>query len=373
MNSTANIAAPASVPTTEATAPSASVQARLRSNNFDGLRLIFAGMVVLFHVGLLSQAPQLSGLSRWISSTFAVQAFFVVSGFLVIMSYENTRSIVDYGKKRLLRIAPAYFAVILVAAFALVTMSDLSAQRYFSDPQWLSYLVSNLMLSNFRQPTLPGVFSDNFEMAVNGSLWTIKLEVMFYCTVPFIVWGTRRFGYRSVLASLVAVSILWHSGFLYGSELTGSDLAARLAKQLPGQLAFFGGGAFAYYRTRDGLPPPSVWMSAVAAIVYAFTPAPAHVVVAPFCVILIVYWASIRVPQLWSARRWGDVSYGLYLYHFPIAQVLIALGVFTVAPFLGLFAVCGLALLAAIVSWHLIEKPALGFANPRAQPRPRTE
>jgi peptidoglycan/LPS O-acetylase OafA/YrhL len=339
------------------------VQDRLRNNNFDGLRLIFASMVVLFHIGLLSQAPQLTGLHRYISSTFAVQAFFVVSGFLVTMSYENTKSLMDYGKKRLLRIAPAYVVVILTAAFLLVLISDLPPARYFADPQWRSYLFSNLILSNFKQPTLPGVFVGNFEPAVNGSLWTIKLEVMFYCTVPLIVWAIRRIGYKPVLAALVMMSIAWQCGFLYAGELTGSDLAMRLAKQLPGQLAFFGGGAFAYYRTRDGLPPPPAWAAATGAIVYAVTPGLAYTIVAPFCVTLIVYWASIRVPQLWSARRLGDFSYGLYLYHFPIAQVLIALGVFAVAPTAGLVAVCALALLASVVSWHLVEKRALRFAH----------
>jgi peptidoglycan/LPS O-acetylase OafA/YrhL len=155
---------------------------------------------------------------------------------------------------------------------------------------------------------------------------------------------------------------------LYVGELTGSDLAARFAKQLPGQLAFFGGGAFAYYRTRDGMPPPPAWAAGLGAIVYAMTQGLAYTIVAPFCVTLIVYWASIRVPQLWSARRLGDFSYGLYLYHFPIAQVMIALGAFAVAPFTGLFAVCMLALLASIISWHLIEKRALQLAHRRKPP-----
>lgn len=336
---------------------------RLRVNNFDGLRLIFAGMVVVFHVGLLSQATQLSFFYKYVSSTFAVQAFFVVSGFLVTMSYDNTRSLADYVKKRILRIAPAYIVVISVAAVALVVMSELSAAQYFENSEWRSYVISNLLLSNFKQPTLPGVFTGNYEPAVNGSLWTIKLEVMFYCTVPFIVWAVRRIGYKPVLAVLFLFSVIWHGGFLYISELHGSDFAARLAKQLPGQLAFFGGGAFAYYRTRDGLPPPSAWLAIAGVVGYALTNGLLNTLVAPICVTLIVYWAAIRIPQLWSSRRVGDFSYGLYLYHFPIAQVLIALGVFTVAPGFGMIAVCGLALLASIASWHLVEKRALKLAH----------
>ncbi|KQN24418.1 hypothetical protein ASF00_16415 [Sphingomonas sp. Leaf34] len=341
------------------------VQSRLRVNNFDGLRLIFAAMVVVFHVALLSQAPQLDWLYRYVSSGFAVQAFFVVSGFLVTMSFDNTTSLVSYAKKRIFRIAPAYIVVILVAAFALVAISTLSPGQYFADPRWRSYVASNLMLSNFRQPTLPGVFTNNFEPAVNGSLWTIKLEVMFYCLVPFIVWASRRFGYKPVVAALFVFSILWHGAFAYYADAHNSDLAARFAKQLPGQLAFFAGGTFAYYRTRDGLPPPAAWMVVCAVAGYALTQGMVFLVLAPICVTLIVYWASIRVPQLWSAKRSGDLSYGLYLYHFPIVQVLIALGAFKAAPIASLFAVCGLAFAAALVSWHVIEKNALRFAHSR--------
>lgn len=354
-------------PASRAISPRASrrMSDRLRSNNFDGLRLIFAAMVVLFHVGLLSQAPSLAPLSRYISSTFAVQSFFVVSGFLVTMSYENTSSLADYGKKRVLRIAPAYIVVVLAAAFALAPLSTLPAPSFFAASEWRSYVVSNLMLSNFKQPTLPGVFTGNAEAAVNGSLWTIKLEVMFYCAVPVIVWAVRRFGYKPVLAGLFLVSIVWHGGFLYVSDLRNSDFAARLAKQLPGQLAFFGGGAFAFYRTKAGLPPPPAWAAAAGALGYALSSGLLYTILAPICVTLIVYWASIGVPPLWSARRRGDFSYGLYLYHFPIAQALIAMGAFAVAPLLGLVAVCALALLASIVSWHLIEKKALAFAHRR--------
>lgn len=374
MSKAINSATAATVPVPKSTTDAAAgvaIRDRLKSNNFDGLRLIFASMVVLFHVGLLSQSPQLAGLWRWISSTFAVQAFFVVSGFLVTMSFENTRSLIDYGKKRFFRIAPAYVAVIVIAAFGLVLVSELTAAQYFADPQWRSYLISNLMLSNFKQPTLPGVFSDHYEAAVNGSLWTIKLEVMFYCTVPLIVWAIRRLGYQPVLAALVVVSILWHGGFLYVSETMNSDLAARFAKQLPGQLAFFAGGAFAFYRTRDGLAPPPAWSALAAVLVYAFSDGLVHTIVAPFCATLVVYWAAIGVTELWSARRMGDFSYGLYLYHFPIAQVLIALGVFAAAPVVGLIAVCGTALLISVASWHVIEKRALRFAHPKIRPLDR--
>lgn len=342
-------------------APGAMLE-RLKVNNFDGLRLIFASMVVVFHIGLLSQAPQLAGL-QWVSSTFAVQAFFFVSGFLVVMSFDRGGAPASYFKKRFLRIAPAYVVVIIAAALLLASLSTLTASEYFLSAEWRSYVISNLMLSNFNQPDLPGVFQHNYEPAVNGSLWTIKIEVMFYCTVPFIVWAIRRLGYKPVLAAIFLGSVAWHIGFVYFGDTTGNDLYYRLAKQLPGQLSFFAVGAYAYYRTSDDLPPPPAWAAALGVVGYALSDGLFYHFLAPFCVGLFTYWAAIRVPQLWSSHKVGDLSYGVYLYHFPIAQALIALGVFAESPIMGFVLVCLLTLAIAAASWHLIEKRALKLGH----------
>lgn len=346
------------------------ISGRLKSNNFDGLRLIFAGMVVIFHIGLLSESAILYPLHEYVSSLAAVQAFFFVSGFLVIMSYENSHTLLSYAKKRFFRIAPAYCAVVLLSAFLLVFMSTLSPVNYFMSDGWRSYVISNLMLSNFAFPSLPGVFQDNYEPAVNGSLWTIKIEVMFYCTVPIIVTAVRRFGYQPVLATIFGLSVIWHFGFAYLAQLSDNDLFARLAKQLPGQLSFFAGGAWAYYRTRENLSPPHFLAAVTAALAYAFAEGLVLTVIAPFCITTMVYWAAITVPQMWSAHNTGDYSYGIYLYHFPIAQTFVALGFFRTSPVLALICVCLATAFAAYLSWHLLEKRMLRFAHRRGKLAP---
>ncbi len=336
---------------------------RLKINNFDGLRLIFASMVVVFHIGLLSNEASLSWLATYVSSTFAVQAFFVVSGFLVFMSCETSSSLTRYFSKRIFRIFPAYFAVVILAAVLLAPLSTLPAAQYYASADWWSYLGSNLILSNFSHPALPGVFSGNFETAVNGSLWTIKVEVMFYCCVPFMVWLIRKFGYLPVLVLAIIASITWHYSLFTAGQTTSNDLVLRLAKQLPGQLSFFAGGALAYYRTREGKAPPPAWSAAIAVVAYALADGAASHLVAPLAVPVIVYWAAIAVPRLWTANATGDFSYGLYLYHFPIAQALIALGLFAASPFIGLLTTLALSIAAAIVSWFLIEKRVISLGG----------
>ena len=338
-------------------------RARLRDNNFDGLRLVFASMVVLFHIGLLSDAGSLVWLQEHISATFAVQAFFVVSGFLVTMSYENSKSLAQYALKRARRIAPAYVVVVVGAALALSLISTLPLRAYFSSAGFWRYLGYNLILSNFTAPDLPGVFGSNLETEVNGSLWTIKIEVGFYIAVPILVWAVRRVGYRRVLPAVFALSLLWRFGFEWPSVNHHGDLFDRLAKQLPGQLSFFVGGAWAYYRLLEGRLPRA-WPAIVGVIAYALTyeegnSSPTNWFVAPFAATAIVTWAAIAGPRLPPLGKYGDFSYGVYLYHFPIVQALIAAGLFARSPYLAAAVVVMSVALCSYLSWRLIEEPAL--------------
>jgi peptidoglycan/LPS O-acetylase OafA/YrhL len=332
-------------------------QNRLRDNNFDALRLVFASMVVLYHIGILSQASSLAW-SQGISASFAVQAFFVVSGFLVTMSFENSSSIKSYISKRLRRIAPAYIAVVIGAALGLSAISTLPLGEYFANRELWRYIAFNLVLSNFSAPDLPGVFQSNFMSAVNGSLWTIKIEVAFYCIVPFVVWATRRAGAFKVLTTIFIASTIWRVGFNAAAIATGMDIYGRLAKQLPGQMCFFSGGAWAYYRTRRGNSISGL-VAAAGVIVYALSDGWFHDLSAPLAVTAIVYWAAVAGPRLPSVAKHGDFSYGVYLYHFPLIQTFIALGLFQWSPLTGWMATVTFVVFCAVISWKFVESPSL--------------
>jgi peptidoglycan/LPS O-acetylase OafA/YrhL len=336
---------------------SSSIAARLRDNNFDSLRLIFALMVVVYHVGRLSQASGL-GWTSSVSATFAVQAFFVVSGFLVTMSFENSSSIRSYALKRLRRIAPAYVLVVILAALGLSLISDLSAHEYFTSGEFRRYIAYNLALSNFSAPTLPGVFQSNYVTAVNGALWTIKVEVAFYCLVPFIVWGVRRFGYNKVLLTMFLASVIWKVAFSTAATVTQVELYAKLAKQLPGQLCFFAGGAWAYYRTREERRIGVHW-AVLGVVIYALSDGIFYDVLAPLAVTAIVYWAAIAGPRLPAVGKVGDFSYGIYLCHFPIVQTLISVGAFRWSTLLGSSLVVITVATCSVISWFFVEKPLL--------------
>lgn len=332
---------------------------RLRDNNFDALRLIFASMVVVYHLGFLSQAGSLDWARVHVSATFAVQAFFVVSGFLVTMSFENSSSWWSYFNKRLRRIAPAYLFVVFAAAVSLSAISSLSLRAYFSDPGFTRYLLYNLVLENFKAPSLPGVFRDNFVNAVNGSLWTIKIEAGFYIAVPFMVLASRRYGYRAMLPILFAASLLWRVSLEEYPWPHDNDMYARLARQLPGQLSFFVGGAWAYYRLRDGCLPRFL-PALIGTVIYALSDGIIFLLIAPAAVTAVVSWAALSGARLPATGKYGDYSYGIYLYHFPIIQTCIACGLFVAhSAAVATLEICALVLFSGVISWFVIERSFL--------------
>lgn len=196
---------------------------RLTRNNFDLLRLLFAVTVLLVHSYGLSGFRQLSIFTDFLSSTVAVKAFFVVSGFLIFMSYERSSSIASYAKKRFRRIYPAYFTVVMLCAIGLIIVSSKSAGDYFSF-DWIKYIYTNLAFLNFLQPTLPGVFDSNKISAVNGALWTLKIEAMFYLTVPFFVFLFRRFSHFLIIIFFYFSSITYAEIMAVIADRTGSEL-----------------------------------------------------------------------------------------------------------------------------------------------------
>jgi len=327
-------------------------------NNFDLLRFAFAFIVFLYHAHVLSGRTELAGLSRWLSADFAVESFFVVSGFLVFMSYENSASIGDYFSKRTRRIYPAYFTVVTLAALGGILVTTLPLTQYLS-ANWLRYIAANLAFLNFLAPELPGVFQSNAVHAVNGALWTLKIEVMFYIAVPVIALVCVRLGRWQTLGALYALSVAYALGMEHLARETGSEVYVQLGRQLPGQLSYFLGGAACFYfldvfarHWRWGFP---------AALLSLLVPLPRAIDVAvePAALGILVVYLAVGARYLGNFGRYGDFSYGIYIIHFPVLQTLIALGVFDGNPYLAVALATVVVLAGAYASWHLVEKPFL--------------
>ncbi len=327
---------------------------RLRQNNFDLIRLLLALAVCLLHAHELSGVADLSIIDTLLSGKIAIESFFVISGFLIFMSYEKSRSLADYLEKRARRIYPAYFASVLLAALLLSSISERPLAAYFFSSDFIRYLAFNLGFLNFIQPDLPGVFTENRLATVNGALWTIKIEVMFYLSVPIIVWLSRRVGRAPTLLALFVASTAFSLYMLHLHEITGRNLYVLLEKQLPGQLRFFIAGAALYYL----LPyfERHIKLLVLAAVLYFLAQSWVELeALKPVALaILVIFFALYNYAG--NFCRFGDFSYGVYILHFPIVQTLVHFRAFEANPWLALLASVSLTLCAAALMWHGLEK-----------------
>lgn len=330
---------------------------RLRENNFDLLRFTFAFVVFLVHAHALSGIESLSILSLYLSSEIAVKSFFVVSGFLIFMSYENSRDFRSYFIKRVRRIYPAYLFIILFCAVAASLLSTYAPGDYFSS-QLMKYLAANLVFLNFLHPNLPGVFEGNLLQAVNGALWTLKIEVAFYLFVPLAVLAFRKFGRLSVMMALYVCSMIYAMTMEGMAAKTGQGFYFELQRQLPGQLVFFIAGAASYYYL-ESLVKYVKWLVPMAVAAFVLQSWLPWGVIQPVALAVLVISFACVFPVLGNFDKYGDFSYGIYIVHFPILQLMIAQGFFRESPWTGLLFAAVLVMVAAFMLWHLVEKPFL--------------
>ena len=317
----------------------------MRQNNFDIVRLVLASVVVLVHTSTLSHSEVLRPL-HWLSATVAVEGFFAISGFLIFASYDRCRTLGEYFRNRAWRILPGYWFSALVCVLIAVTLGNY---------HFLPWLLADLSFAGFLRDTIPGLFAHNPDgAAVNGALWTIKIEVMFYLAVPLIVWLCRRLKRDAVLWGLFVFSVvfrvvLWKS---------------RFGLQLPGQLSYFMIGALVYYHLawfkRHGL-----WVMLGAGAMFGLHLLTGWYTLRPAAVALLTMGACHLLPEFKGPTKWGDFSYGTYILHFPIVQCVVAAGVFAWSGWAGLLLTLALVMAAAAFSWFMIEKPSLAHAKSR--------
>jgi peptidoglycan/LPS O-acetylase OafA/YrhL len=344
--------------------------ADFNKNNLDCLRLMLASTVALFHFRALSELPALSSFDRFLSAPFAVRSFFVISGLLIFRSYTRSSSVSSYFEKRVRRIYPAYFTVIVVAAIALCTLSTVPISHYFGFGFW-KYLGANLLFLNFLAPSLPGVFQSNSITAVNGALWTLKIEAVFYLSVPIIHYLCKRLGTKQVMLAIFSLSCLWKYGFAYLATRGAShglfsldssrNIYSQLEVQFPAQLAYFTAGILLllYF---DKLKHHSLAISVITACLYLVDHFYTHG-------ILDIFWISglVFVIGFWrylgNFSKYGDFSYGVYIVHWPIIQTLIVFGAAKLNPALFLMIGISLITLTAFLMWHLVENRFLASSS----------
>jgi peptidoglycan/LPS O-acetylase OafA/YrhL len=334
--------------------------AATRHNNFDALRFLGALSVIFSHSFLIAQGTGVNEPLNLITGNqcmlglAGVFVFFAISGFLVTQSFEQTRGPVRYLVKRCLRIFPGYLVVLVLSAFVLAPLvTTLPLGEYLRRPEPYRYVIDNAVFS-LKVHELPGtMFVDNaVGLEINGSLWTLGYEFDMYLMVMLL--GMFRLINLPVCLLLLALGMACiHFAGL--SVLGGWGW----------MLGFFAAGMVLYKLRDTRIFDGRIALLALAGLV-ASVPVKQFILFFPLfgCYLAIYLALNPRLPVV-KAARFGDLSYGLYIYGWPSQQTVIWLMHGHAAWWQVFILATLLAGVLAFLSWHLVEKRALRL-KPRA-------
>jgi peptidoglycan/LPS O-acetylase OafA/YrhL len=334
-----------------------------RNNNFTLLRFLGAILVLFTHAYALTGNADDEPMfvkTGYLTGDFAVNLFFVTSGFLITKSLFNRKNLIEFFWARVLRVYPALIAAVLFCAFPLgLLFTKLSAADYLTDKTIYSFVLNNAtLLAGPIQYHLPGVFMANpWKYTVNGSIWTLIWEMRLYAAMvmlALLAWRRRASDGKRLEVFIVALGLLYTLGYIanrlylvyHGS---GVNCTLRFFS------LFFVGGSFYVYRERIVLSHRVAAVMMVLLVLFAGRDNRFFLLVTLFLPYLVLYLAYKPGGWLLKYNRLGDYSYGTYLYGFPLQQGLAA-----AFPGIGIagmfFASVVITVPIAVLSWHLLEK-----------------
>ena len=337
-----------------------------RQNNFDFLRILFALLVVYYHsypiAGGAGSDDPLGRATHYQLDTglLAVDGFFAISGFLIAHSWTGSRSPRRFFIKRARRLVPAY---IVATAATVLVVEPLGSRPWLPVFGWqhLAVVVREACLFNAYH-TLPITFTHNpYPSTANASVWTIKYEVLSYCGLA-AAGVTGLLGRRSLtllfFAGLVVADVVLsrHPGAVPGpvNAVWPFHVLGYLTAWSRMGTSFWAGTTFYTFRQ---VIPQRWWMAVAAASAMALGIA-THVgdAILPVAGTYLLFWFAFNPAiRLEHVARYGDFSYGTYLYAFPIQQ-LIVFWFPAIGP-LSLFAAAApLSLAAGVLSWFGVER-----------------
>lgn len=321
----------------------------LKKNNFDTLRLLFATLVIYSHSFPVTRGSNITEpLYRFTGGqvTFgmaSVWSFFIISGFLITQSWVRSPNAFRFLRRRISRIFPGFVVATLLCAVIvhpIASPDKLSVLSYVRSTLHLQMFVDN---NAFAHNPSPGL--------INASLWSISVEFWFYIVV--LVLGLigilrKRFVVLGILATILPIQILIDLHHIdYGTKTF--DIFMLFPLFLAGSLAYLFSKEISF-RLRYAV--------LATLILFGSLHVP-HATIITFPILgayLVMWLAYLPALNHLHLGRWGDFSYGTYLYAYPIQQLLALYYLPWLNP-LRLFLIAApLSILAGILSWHLVEK-----------------
>lgn len=340
-----------------------------RCNSFRLLRLVFALLVIWTHAfSLLRIQTPLSALTggQLCESDIAVDGFLVISGFLIAQSVQRQRNVLTFLRNRFLRIFPGLACALLFTALIVGGLAYAGTYHDYlrlGDGGPLHYIRHWLTLNVQAEPWyITGVFTGNPTQGVNVSLWTIKHEVSLYLLAALLMLTRlhRRPGVYAALTAAFGVLFVLLEGF--GVQLwrlarvQGWVINTWNYEHFVRTGMFFFMGA-AMYHIRHVLPR-AWWFTGLAVGVLVLC---AFLGVLAWAHVLITPWLVIRLGCLRTFGQFGrrhELSFGLYVYSYPLQQLLLHIWP-TLPPIVLFLGGVAAVLPLAALSWRFVEAPAI--------------
>ena len=337
------------------------------SNNFDFLRLLFSLFVIVTHSYSLSGLPEEDALfhitnGQLIFSYTGVCGFFIISGFLVFRSLENSKDLFDFFKRRVFRIFPALFVVLVLSAFVLGPLLC-NKVDYFSDPSVWRYVPTHLQLIiGYNNDAINGVFENNPSTpTINGSLWTISYEFLFYAALSVLILIRNK---KTALKIILSAFYIFLFAVMLFSKVSLDQIYIPKTNfsflNLDQFGLFFTAGAvlavfdFDKFNYRHQSIIVSLLLIAVSMYFHFF-----YLVQHILLPLLIISFGTLSFKFISEIknRAGGDYSYGTYLWGYVVLQTIIYL--FHPSRIVLMLIAVPVSIGFGILSWHLVEKPAL--------------
>jgi len=327
-------------------------------NNFSFLRLVGAILVIYGHSFPITKNTSPNFYIETVQ-ILGIDIFFIISGYLITKSWLSDPHVIRYAIRRFLRIFPALFAVVLVSVFIIGPLfTTLSLITYFKHPYTREYLSNIFLLVRYN---LPGVFTDNaYPVAVNGSLWSLPVEIFAYIILVPIALTLYKNKYKTfcsffVFLVFVALQITFRNRELvvYGVRIVD------LVRLLP---FFFMGSFIAVSGFQKYLNLQVAFILLIFLLVLPEMNLHLKEILNYFFLPYIILSLGLSEKAFFSGlNNYGDYSYGLYLYGFLIQQsVSCKIGVSS-GPLLNFVFGLLIAFVCAFLSWHLLEKKMLSI------------
>jgi peptidoglycan/LPS O-acetylase OafA/YrhL len=351
-----------------------------RSNSLGFLRLLFASFVIISHVPEIYDGNRdREILSRFFGTIslgdLAVDAFFIISGYLVVASFNNSASRIAYMAKRIARVYPGFLVAYLMSVFVVAPLVGAAPPR--SGEEIISVIVRGLLLQT---PVVENVFDGTWYPLLNQSMWTISYE--FRCYVLVLVLGVSGWLERWRLMLLVTAILLLLSAVfateyrpsIYAYQQQGVPdifsvrewvvmIVGGLRSDIRLGGLFLSGVCFYLIHDRIVINKSVIMLSAVFLVIGLCFERGANAAVAIFGGLLIFGVGNIGDKSIFvKINNRNDVSYGLYLYAWPVTKLLMWFWPGLSAFYVGILTFC-ITYACGWISWVVVERPVLSVVK----------